>query len=122
MPNCISDEVVIAVIEKGLSSLGESPKKAIWFCLEKDLNLDKQNVPQNIEAFQQALQRFFGLGYNFLETLFLRYLSEATGEDLSSSRSFAECVIRLRTKASVDGTEKISVSELTSASSQFIEE
>ena len=102
MPNNINDELILAVIEKGLSSIGENPKKALWFCLEKDFNLDMQKVPENIEAFQQALQKFFGLGYNFLETLFLQYLSEATEDNLSNYSSFTECVIRLRRKTSTN--------------------
>jgi|SRR3990170_3849964 len=122
MPNQIDDELILGVIEKGLSALGENPKNALWFCLKKDFNLDPQNVPENIEAFEQTLQRFFGLGYNFLQTLFLKYLSEATGEDLLSSPSFAECVIRLRAKASADSTQNVTVGDSKPPSTQFIKE
>jgi len=92
----ISDALIIEVIDKGLSSLGERPKTALWFCLEKDLNIYRKDVPQHVETFQNALQGFFGLGYKFLEALFLKYLGDAIGEDLSGSGSFAECIDRLR--------------------------
>lgn len=122
MPTYINDELILEVIEKGLSALGKNPKEAIWSCLEKDFKLNKQKVPGNIEAFQQAMQRFFGLGYNFLEALFLKYLSEATGEDLLNYSSFAECITRLRTKASADSMKNVTVDDLIPISSQFIAE
>lgn len=119
MPSYITDELILDVIEKGLSALGENPKAAIWSCLEKDFNLDKQKVPRNIEAFQQAMQRFFGLGYNFLEALFLKYLSEATGENQPSNSSFAECILSLRMKASADSMKNVTVDLSRSTSSQL---
>jgi hypothetical protein len=122
MTSGITDEIILAVIDKGLASLGESPKQALWFCLEKDSNFDRNKVPENLEAFQQALQRFFGLGSNFLETLFIRYLSEATGEDLSSQSSFVECVTRLRMKASEKSIKNVTIDEPFMTSEAFVEE
>jgi hypothetical protein len=92
----LSDEIVFNVIDKGLSSLGESPKKALWYCLEKDFHFDRRKVPENLEAFQQVLRQFFGVGYGFLDVLFRKYLSEYSGEDCSGYSSFAECVASLR--------------------------
>lgn len=122
MTSGITDEIILAVIDKGLASLGESPKQALWFCLEKDFNFDRNKVPENLEAFQQVLQRFFGLGYNFLETLFIRYLSEATGEDLSSQSSFVECVTRLCMKASEKSIKNVTIDEPFMTSEAFVEE
>lgn len=109
MTNGITDEIVLAVIDKGLASLGESPKQAIWFCLEKDFNFNRNKVPEDLEAFKNVLQKFFGLGYNFLENIFIKNLSEATGEDLSSQSSFVECVSRLRLKASERSSENVTI-------------
>ena len=99
----ISNELVLEVIDKGLSSIGERPKQALWFCLENDLNIERQKIPENLEAFEQALQRFFGLGFNFLAELFVRYLSDALGEDFGANKNLSECVnlIRLRSDANV---------------------
>jgi len=104
MPNRISDELILAAIDKGLSSIGERPKQALWFCLEKDLNINRQKVPNNLENFQQTLQRLFGLGYDFLETLFIRYLGEAVGEDFSGRTNFAKCVNSIRTHSEPETT------------------
>ena len=98
MTNRVTDETVLQVIEKGLSSLGENPKQATWSYLEKNLNVNKQEMPENLDRFQQALQKLFGQGSNFLDALFRETLSEATGEDLTSYTSFNECVAALRKK------------------------
>ena len=92
MPGTISDKIVREVIEKGLDSLGQSPKQAVWFCLEKDLGVDREKLHENLKTFEEALQKLFGIGYNFLKTLFMRYLQEAVGEDLHGYSSFTECV------------------------------
>ncbi len=84
--------IVVAVIEKGLDSLGNSPKQAIWTFLENDYNLDKTILPENIRAFQDALQKIFGLGYGFLDTLFCYYFEQATGNQFPKNQSFVECV------------------------------
>jgi len=96
MYQAFDDGLLLAIIEKGLDSLGETPKQALWFYLERDFAFSKKNIADNIDAFQEALQKFFGLGYSFLDTLFRRYLQEATGESLEGYSSFADCVNDLR--------------------------
>ena len=90
------NEIVLQVIDRGFGSLGESPRNALWYCLEQDFGFDRSKVPENIEAFEQALEKFFGLGYSFLESLLRNYLCEAIGERLDRYHSFAECVNYLR--------------------------
>jgi hypothetical protein len=99
MPKQI-DEIILGVIDRGFGALGENPKHALWYCLERDFNLSRQKVPENIKAFEKALQSFFGLGYNILDSLFLNYLCEAAGENLKEYQSFAEAVNHLRSKVS----------------------
>jgi len=98
MHNYINDEMVLHIVEKGISSLGETPTQATWYCLERDFNFNKQTVPENLGRFQEALQKLFGPGSTFLDILFRDYLKEATGEDLSKYSSFSECVTALREK------------------------
>ena len=88
----INNKIVLQVIERGLDSLGESPKQAIWFCLEEKFGFKRKEAPENIEEFQEALRNIFGWGYDFLDTLFRQYLNEATGEKFHNCASFAECV------------------------------
>ncbi len=87
-----ANAIVLAVIERGLDALGDSPKQAIWTFLEKDYNLDKNELPENIRTFHEALQKIFGLGCNFLDALFCNYLEQATGKQFPETQSFVECV------------------------------
>ena len=98
MSNQITDELIMEVIEKGLSAIGEKPKQALWFCLEQDLKVNRQTIPKDLETFQKQLQGFFGLAYNFLNVLFLKYLGEAINEDLSGYSNFVDCIKSLRTQ------------------------
>ena len=97
MSQHITDEMILTAIDRGFSALGDSPKQAIWYCLENDFKFDRNKVPENLEAFEETLKRFFGLGYSFLETLLLHYLCEVTGEK-SNGQSFSEYVSYLREK------------------------
>ena len=105
MKKHIYDEIVLKVIEKGLNALGESPKQAIWFYLEREYNLDRKKVADNLTTFEEGLQKIFGMGYSFLSTLFRQYLEEATGKNFNDCASFAECVNNLYTKRNVISVE-----------------
>jgi len=113
MTGRINDQIVLNVIEKGLSSLGENPKNAVWVCLEKDFHFDRHNAPEKLDEFQKALERVFGFASNFLDALMKNYLSEATGEDLSKYSSFAESVTDLfkkqRAEARIEDSSKSSI-------------
>jgi len=92
LPKPITDEILLNVIDRGLAALGGGAKQALWYYLEKDFNFPPQNIPKNINEFQNALQKFFGIGYSFLDALFKQYLQEATDESFEKNHSFAECV------------------------------
>lgn len=113
MPKPIDDLLVLMAIDKGLSALGDSPKKALLFYLEKDFGLDWQEIPKNIATFEEVLKKFFGLGYNFLDSLFRQSLQEASGVNLQSYRSFADCVSCL--------SAKLQPRDYTSAQTCFLE-
>jgi hypothetical protein len=99
MPQLVNDEIILDTIDKGLNLLGENPKQALWYCLEKDFQFDRHKVPENLESFEETLKGFFGLGYNFLEAHFRQQLQKATAEDLQGYKTFADCIHGLRKKA-----------------------
>jgi hypothetical protein len=87
-------------VDDALSSLGESPKQAIFFHLEKDFSIRQQDISNNVEAFDGALKRFFGVGASFLETLIMRKLCEKVGisfQDLAlADHGFVGTVLSVR--------------------------
>jgi hypothetical protein len=98
----INDELILTGIDHGLEGIGNSPKQALWYCLERDHNLSRQRIPENLEVFEKVMKNFFGLGYGFLDSLFRIYLSEATGENLKGYQSFSECVSYLRSMTNLE--------------------
>ncbi len=106
MSKHISDEIILETIERGFDALGESPKQAIWFCLEEKFGFNPKKVPKNIAAFQEALQKIFGLGYDFLDVLFRQYLHEATGEKFVNCENFTQCVAFLKNGGALKPIEK----------------
>ncbi|MCW4019166.1 MAG: PAS domain S-box protein [Candidatus Bathyarchaeota archaeon] len=70
------DELLIAVIDEALFSLGESAKTAIYFHLEQKFNIKRQEIPHKIEHFNQALDTIFGSGSKPLELIFTKRLHE----------------------------------------------
>jgi hypothetical protein len=81
------DKLLLEAVDEGLSSLGESAKQAIYFHLEKDFNIDKQEIPSRVNDFASAIEKIFGLGANLIEILIMRRLHEKIRLDIKCNRS-----------------------------------
>ena len=71
--------IVLAAIEEGLSSLGNSPREAIFYHLEASFQLKKEDIPLNLTEFKQALEKIFGPGAPYIEKLIIRQLCQKLG-------------------------------------------
>ena len=91
------EELLNEAVEEGLSSLGESAKQATYYYLEKGFSLDRQKIPYKVKDFATAIEKFFGVGANFLEMLILKQLYEKAGQsynlDMSEDVNFPERII-----------------------------
>ncbi len=96
------NDLLSETVDEAFSALGESPKQAIFFHLEKHFRIKQQEIPIKIEAFDGAIKKFFGVGATFLETLIVRRLCEKAGLPLQESPSkdsdFVEAVVQVRQK------------------------
>lgn len=81
MPNNELRKTLLEAIEDGISSLGDSPKQAIFFHLENSFQIGKENIPANVNEFAKALEKIFGPGATYLEKLIARRLYEKLGLD-----------------------------------------
>lgn len=70
-------------IDEGLSSLGDSAKQAIYFYLENAFSIRKQDIPNEIEAFTNALEKIFGQGAKILEIKMMKHLYMKVGHDFA---------------------------------------
>ena len=66
-------------VDEGLSLVGKSAKKAVYFDLEKNFNITRDDVPQRIEEFANALEKMFGLGAKMIEIQIMKKLYEKIG-------------------------------------------
>jgi hypothetical protein len=59
-------------IDEAFSSMGESPRKAIYMYLENSFGIAKQEIPYRINDFSDALEKVFGTGARTIEILCIR--------------------------------------------------
>jgi len=90
------EKLVLEAIDEGLSSLGESSKQAIYFHLERTFDIRREEIPDRMSAFSQAIENIFGAGAGCLEILIMQRLYEKVGGvlrwDKSKGFSFVEYV------------------------------
>ena len=94
------NELLVEAIDSGLSSLGESPKAAIYFLLESKFGIQKHEIPNKLEAFSRALEKVFKDGTQCLVGLFLKNLNEKAGGAMNQTAvllsgkklSFQKCI------------------------------
>jgi hypothetical protein len=90
------EKLMLEAIDEGLSSLGESSKEAIYFHLEKTFDIKREEIPDRVSAFSQAIENIFGAGAGCLEILIMQRLYEKVGGilrwDKKKGFSFVEYV------------------------------
>jgi len=80
VPKDSFERVLLKSIDEGLSSLGDSPKRVVYFYIEKKFNIKRHEIPIKTEEFVDALEKIFGLGAKFLEILIIKRLYEEVGQ------------------------------------------
>jgi hypothetical protein len=73
------NKILLIAVEETLSSLGDSPKQAIFFHLETCFKVNKENIPESLTEFANALEGIFGSGATYLEKLIIKSLYEKMG-------------------------------------------
>jgi hypothetical protein len=68
--------ILLQAVDESLASIGESSKQAIYFHIEKSFRIRKEDIPQNIDVFANAIEKIFGVGADFLEILIMKRLHE----------------------------------------------
>ena len=74
-------KLLLEAVDEGLSSLGDSAKLAIYVYLEKNFKIKKQDIPNKIDEFTNAIEKIFGNGAKFLEIQIMKHLHEKVGHD-----------------------------------------
>jgi isocitrate dehydrogenase kinase/phosphatase len=73
------NKILLDSIDGALLSLGESAKQSIYFHIEHNYKVTRNQIPQNLEQFQRALEKIFGVGSQYLEILIMKNLYAGIG-------------------------------------------
>ncbi len=108
MPQNDFSQILMSAVEESLSSLGDSPKQAIFYHLESHFKIKKENIPMNLTEFARALEKLFGPGASYLEQLITRRMYDKMGLDLEEEdcSDFMDCVRKLKEHLSAEADGK----------------
>jgi len=73
------EQILLNAIDEALASLGENVKTSIYFHVENTFNIKREDIPQKIGDFSDALERIFSQGAKHLEVLFMKKLHTKIG-------------------------------------------
>ena len=81
------EKLMLEAVDEGLSSLGDSSRQAIYFHLERSFDIRREEIPDRLGAFTQAIENIFGAGAGCLEVLIMQRLHEKVGGVLERNKS-----------------------------------
>jgi hypothetical protein len=76
------DDILLETIDETLSSLGEPVKNAIYFHLQNNFNISKNEIPKKIIEFSDFIQKIFCSGASRLEIKFMKTLHSKINVDV----------------------------------------
>ena len=68
------NDYLIEAVDEALTSLGEPVKNTVYFQLENNFNIPKNEIPDQIDEFTNIMHKIFGLGASRLEIKFMKNL------------------------------------------------
>ena len=73
------EELLLEATDEGLTLLGESAKQVVYYHLENDFRINRQDIPYKIEEFTDAIESIFGVGARILEIQIMKCLFKKVG-------------------------------------------
>ncbi len=70
------ETILLEAIDDALETLGENVKVSIYFHLQTKFNLPKEEIPNRVTDFSDALERIFGVGSKKIEILVMKFLND----------------------------------------------
>lgn len=68
------DDILLEAIDETLSSLGEPVKNAVYFHLQNNFSINKNEIPKKISEVSDIIHKMFGSGAGRLEIKFMKTL------------------------------------------------
>ena len=86
------DRLLVSAIDGALTYPGESVKQSIYFHIEKQFKVARNEIPENLEEFQGGLEKIFCTGAQFIEILIMKNLHTKMGLPLKMQSEKLEFV------------------------------
>jgi hypothetical protein len=61
------DTTILEAVDESLASFGDSVKQVVYFQLQNNYHVPKQEIPTRIEEFAAAIEGVFGIGARLIE-------------------------------------------------------
>jgi hypothetical protein len=92
------DELIFQAIDEALSILGKRSREAVYYFLESDYGLSKEEIPSNLKMFHEVLRMIFGAGAYALEKHIQSCLEKkfSTYIPLSKDKDLIEFVVEIK--------------------------
>jgi hypothetical protein len=68
------EKTFLEAVDTALLSLGESPRQAVYYHLNKSFKLQREEIPDDADEFSQALNVIFGPGAEVIEKIIVKHL------------------------------------------------
>ncbi len=72
------DRKILEVIDESLSSFGDSVRQVVYFQLQTNHHVEKQDIPSRIEEFSLTVEEIFGIGAKLIEMKIMENLHART--------------------------------------------
>ena len=79
--------ILLDSIDEALLSLGDSARRSIYLHIEKNFFVARDEIPLELEHFQKALEKIFGVGARYIEILIMRNLFCKIGRPLTLGKN-----------------------------------
>jgi len=88
------EKTLLEAVDHALLSLGESPKEAIYYHLDKRFKLQREEIPEDTNEFSHALNNIFGPGAELIEKIILKNLYSKLNLNFEEKTSleFVDCI------------------------------
>jgi len=61
------DTTIMEAVDQSLASFGDSVKQVVYFQLQNNYHVQKQEIPTKLEEFAAAIEGVFGIGARLIE-------------------------------------------------------
>ncbi len=76
------DKFLLHAVDEALNSLGKSVRQSIYFHIKNKFSINRNEIPENLQEFQEGLEKIFGTGTRFIESLIIKNLHAKIGRPL----------------------------------------